>query len=770
MKKMHRMLLGGMVIGLLVVGYPCMNLQAEETPEVIINEVAWAGSSVSSADEWIELKNTTPNNIDLTGWQVAGLTNNDSVVSLDINACLDANQNKITCVIQANGYFLIANNDKEHIFTNGTSVLNIDPDYVTSAINIASGNVALKISLYNGDWQGDGLLIDEAWDGSAPSCGSNSAKTSMERNATVAPGNLKDSWHEATEAINLDLDPEVFDKATPKSANSPEPIPAPTINSITPTETSAIDNFVLNQIDGSNFAMTGSEQIKLQNNSQAIWATDWQVISPVLIINIKFDLTDAEAGNWDMVVINPDQQSATLINALTILELDDTTGGSANINIQISEIYPRPTTGANDEFIELYNAGDNSVNLNGWQLDDQYPGGSAIYKIGTDMIITPDQYLVFSKVQTKISLNDSGDYVRLLNPQDVEIEITPNYGSANKGEAYAKFDGIWKWTLRPTPNAENLWDNPTPPDDTDWDDDPDSLEANEITIQMDADDITGTSVLLNWQISLIGAIGGLKLYQSDDKNYLGEMVAQPNVTQLELTITDLQPDTIYYFVLVGSYNADDIKSDQIKITTEKSGIVGIVLGDTSFYKQIIFTEILPNPGNGGEEFIELFNPTDQIINLTGWKLQDASGRTYIITAFDLPKLTIADSATSANVQLEPGQYLLLEYPVTHIRLNNSGGEELQLMDANDNLIDEVYYDGTAKPGYAYVIAPNQTWFWSDELTPGTENDISFATIDEDSGYYLVDTGKSLPWQILLWISLVISGIMVSYHVYHETNN
>ena len=28
-------------------------------PEVIINEVAWAGSSASSSDEWIELKNTT---------------------------------------------------------------------------------------------------------------------------------------------------------------------------------------------------------------------------------------------------------------------------------------------------------------------------------------------------------------------------------------------------------------------------------------------------------------------------------------------------------------------------------------------------------------------------------------------------------------------------------------------------------------------------------------------------------------------------------------
>ena len=81
----------------------------------------------------------------------------------------------------------------------------------------------------------------------------------------------------------------------------------------------------------------------------------------------------------------------------------------------------------------------------------------------------------------------------------------------------------------------------------------------------------------------------------------------------------------------------------------------------------------------------------------------------------------------------------------------------------------MYYDGTAKAGYAYAIAPNQNWFWSDELTPGTANDISFATIDDDGNYYLTDTGKPPPWRTILWISLLFSGIIVAWSIYHAKN-
>lgn len=38
--------------------------------KIIINEVAWMGSSISSSDEWIEIKNISDNSVNLEGWQI----------------------------------------------------------------------------------------------------------------------------------------------------------------------------------------------------------------------------------------------------------------------------------------------------------------------------------------------------------------------------------------------------------------------------------------------------------------------------------------------------------------------------------------------------------------------------------------------------------------------------------------------------------------------------------------------------------------------------
>jgi DNA uptake protein ComE-like DNA-binding protein len=51
--------------------------------DVVINEIAWMGTSASSTDEWIELYNNTNNTIDLTGWRLVSLTDNSPNIILD---------------------------------------------------------------------------------------------------------------------------------------------------------------------------------------------------------------------------------------------------------------------------------------------------------------------------------------------------------------------------------------------------------------------------------------------------------------------------------------------------------------------------------------------------------------------------------------------------------------------------------------------------------------------------------------------------------------
>jgi hypothetical protein len=67
--KVVYLLLGILISSLAWAG----QVSAETTvvPQTIIfSELAWAGSSVSTADEWLELKNLTSSSIDLTGWNI----------------------------------------------------------------------------------------------------------------------------------------------------------------------------------------------------------------------------------------------------------------------------------------------------------------------------------------------------------------------------------------------------------------------------------------------------------------------------------------------------------------------------------------------------------------------------------------------------------------------------------------------------------------------------------------------------------------------------
>jgi hypothetical protein len=69
------------VIGLVASCLPLLvspfDLVAQSPPaspgDVVISEVAWGGTAASPNDEWIELYNTTPDSITLTGWSLAAL-------------------------------------------------------------------------------------------------------------------------------------------------------------------------------------------------------------------------------------------------------------------------------------------------------------------------------------------------------------------------------------------------------------------------------------------------------------------------------------------------------------------------------------------------------------------------------------------------------------------------------------------------------------------------------------------------------------------------
>ncbi len=135
--------------------------------------------------------------------------------------------------------------------------------------------------------------------------------------------------------------------------------------------------------------------------------------------------------------------------------------------IVINEVLIRPhhdwngnhRSNLNDEFIELYNLGPKTMRLVGWILDDLPDAGSSPFTI-PPLSIKPGGYLVFFRVKTHISLNDSGDTVRLLAPDGTMVDeirylrvkaYNLSYGRMPDGNVYLNYQ-LW-----PTPGRANVF-------------------------------------------------------------------------------------------------------------------------------------------------------------------------------------------------------------------------------------------------------------------------------------------------------------------------
>lgn len=169
---------------------------------VVFNELMWTGSFASSADEWIELRNTTDEAIDLSGWTITRLSEGEEKLMLTIEQG----------TIPPNGLFLIANYGPEH----ENSHLAVASDLISTAVSLS--NSKLQIKLYDGPWDGDATLIDTADDGiGAPAAGDNEAKCAMVRKDPVQDGAVASSWY--TAEIRSGWDPDTTEVGTPGFSN-----------------------------------------------------------------------------------------------------------------------------------------------------------------------------------------------------------------------------------------------------------------------------------------------------------------------------------------------------------------------------------------------------------------------------------------------------------------------------------------------------------------------------------------------------------------------
>jgi len=181
-----------------------------------------------------------------------------------------------------------------------------------------------------------------------------------------------------------------------------------------------------------------------------------------ILVCLSMPLT-ALAQEWDWTT-EPTPGSQNKIITEDGNPAENYINGTLSQAIILSEIMPNPEGTDNDtEWIELYNTGATNVDLGNWSLDDEEKGSSP-YIFPAGSIIEAQDFLVITRADSKISLNNDTDQVRLFDFEGT-IQDQVTYDGSPEGQSYARISLETNTTdalawLIPTASAQSWTEAP----------------------------------------------------------------------------------------------------------------------------------------------------------------------------------------------------------------------------------------------------------------------------------------------------------------------
>ncbi|MDB5186506.1 MAG: Non specific extracellular endonuclease cleaving [Candidatus Saccharibacteria bacterium] len=345
-------------------------------------------------------------------------------------------------------------------------------------------------------------------------------------------------------------------------------------------------------------------------------------------------------------------------------------------DVLIVELQVRSTTSADHEFVEIYNTTDSTIDISGWELQYQSSSGTSwsqkaqlsgkLFPHGR-MLLASENYLTDIVDSTfKSGLSDSGGHVRLASPDSLNVgQFTVHdligWGTASKPEG----------TKAPAPKGgESL-----------------ERKVNDQGMYVDTDDNS-----LDFRVNTIPTPESLNDNPDPEPSLIPPEEPEP--------LPEPQPTD-------GESKPDDTGTQPP--STPSGG------GDKEIPSQLLslqITEMLPNPAppqsDGADEFIELYNPNDEPVDLGGYKLQSGNSFSY--------SYVFTDETIGAK------SYATFYVGDTGLLLSNSSGKA-RLFTPDGQVIAEVMPYIDAKEGFAWAWSGG-IWQWSTFITPNQPNIIT----------------------------------------------
>lgn len=446
---MHRLLSWFVCANLILAGFAPHRFASAHSP-LIIGEVNWAGSSISSADEWIEIWNLADGPISLAGYQLIGASNEPITFHAQD-------------VIQPQSAFLIAN----YSATDTKSALHHPPELVTTAVTLS--NDTLHIALQ--DIQG--VTIDEAGTGKTPAAGSSlGIKKSMIRAHFETAGTLSSSWTSATSSQGLDAG--ITDLGTPGVCDGctaldllpgiDDPIPTnpapsePPSNSSLATTTAAPETTasIVSPITDTVTPTTTIDEATSTVSEQPPPSTSYTGDLVESTSSSPLFQAESSSSSFSFSTQNDFIENTTTTNAqseptstetLTVSDATQSTTTLSEFHPRLFRINPRPLNG--QESIDLTGVYVTTTeSLIGWKLTDEK---SVIFTFTTDttnLIFYPPHLTIHLP---RSYLNNDGDLVALIDPSGATVD-SYRYSSTKTDEVWIQSEvGIWK--IWPEPPA-----------------------------------------------------------------------------------------------------------------------------------------------------------------------------------------------------------------------------------------------------------------------------------------------------------------------------
>lgn len=400
--------------------------------------------------------------------------------------------------------------------------------------------------------------------------------------------------------------------------------------------------------------------------------------------------------------------------------------------IVFSEIfYDTPGTDSDEEWIELYNGTSTTVDLSGYTITDNNGTGSS-YTFPAGSNITPGSYFTVASASTGFqaiygfdadeygsipALNNGGDVLILTDTQSNEVDIVAWEGGASAG-----LPSGWGSSTDPTASTGESIYRSSPGSDsdsyTDW---AVAVNNGDPQTQASAPQNQAPTAVANGPYS--GNTGNSITFSS-----AGSSDSDGSISSYSWTFGDGGSSTLanpgYTYTSSGTYSVSLTVTDDQGATATATTTAEIT---DATVDHVLFSEIFyDTPGtDADEEWIELYNPTSQQIDLTGYTIIDNNGTG---SSYTFPSGTVIDAQSYFTVASNQAGFNALytndAYQYGGIPALNNGGDALLLNDGSGTTVDEVAWEGGASAG-----VPSG---WGSGPTASTGESLVRSSFDTDS--------------------------------------